>query len=149
MKKTKATKVKINRKLLLKKSLPHTDNLPATIGMLKLTEKKIISKMSSEFKKVNAKFSQMDAKFSQMDAKFSQMDAKFSQMDAKFDLMMAEIHRVAISVDEQNHRNKIVLDSHELLYTKISNFEAESNQRFKIIEEVQGKILLLKEKSPR
>jgi len=142
MKKTKATKVKINRKLLLKKSLPHTDNLPATIGMLKLTEKKIISKMSSEFKKV-------DAKFSQMDAKFSQMDAKFSQMDAKFDLMMAEIHRVAISVDEQNHRNKIVLDSHELLYTKISNFEAESNQRFKIIEEVQGKILLLKEKSPR
>ncbi len=123
MKKTKAT---INKKLLLKKSLPHTDNLPATIGMLKLTEKKIISKMSAEFKKV---------------------DAKFSQMDAKFDLMMAELHRVAISVDEQNHRNKIVLDSHELLYTKLSNFEAESNQRFKAIEEVQGKILLHKEKS--
>lgn len=106
------------------------------------------SEMDARFSKIDARFNQMDAKFNQMDARFSQMDARFSQMDAKFDLMMAEIHRIGISVDEQNHRNKIVLDGYELLYNKINKFEAETNERFKSLEEVQNKILSQKETSP-
>ena len=156
MKKSKTKKPpKSAKKVSLKRPISQTKDLPATIGMLQLTEKKILSKMSAEFNKVDAKFSEMDARFSkidakfnQMDARFSQMDARFSQMDAKFDLMMAEIHRIGISVDEQNHRNKIVLDGYELLYNKINKFEAETNERFKSLEEVQNKILSQKESSP-
>ena len=128
MKKSKTKKPpKSAKKVSLKKPISQTKDLPTTIGMLQLTEKKILSKMSAEFKKV---------------------DTEFSQMDAKFDLMMAEIHRIGISVDEQNHRNKIVLDGYELLYNKINKFEAETNERFKSLEEVQNKILSQKETSP-
>ena len=38
------------------------------------------------------------------------MDSKFSSMDSKFDKVLSEIHRIGLLVEEQNARNKFVLD---------------------------------------
>jgi chromosome segregation ATPase len=99
-------------------------DLPASQGMLHLVRSELKadirglhSEMNSRFDQVDARFNQIDARFNQidsrfkqMDSKFSQMDSKFNQMDSKFEQVLSAVARVGTGVEEQNSRNRVVLE---------------------------------------
>lgn len=59
----------------------------------------------------------------EMSSEFRKVDSKFANIDAKLDKMQAEFHRLAILMEEQNSRNKFVLDGYALLHDKIERLE--------------------------
>lgn len=103
---------------------PKSKDLPATQGMLQLVRtelkadvRELRSSMTAEFKQVDAKFNHVDARFNQIDARFNQVDARFNETDAKIERVLGAVHRVAsevarigVLVEEQNSKNRIVLE---------------------------------------
>ena len=93
------------------------------------------------FAQIDARFAEVDARFAAIDARFDQVDAKFKEVDAKFDelrsemkagfaTLSSEIHRVAVLVEEQNARNRVVLDAlvgftyrQDALETRVADLE--------------------------
>lgn len=125
------------------KPIVRSDDLPATQGMLIHLQKQFRQDLRASEKRTDARFNQIDAKFSQIDARFNQIDARFSQVDAKFNQLesqistvLSEIHRLAILVEEQNARNKYVLDGYEQIFQRQDRLEIEVNQRLEVMEQV-------------
>jgi hypothetical protein len=85
--------------------------------------------------KFEAKFNQLDAKF---EAKFNQLDTRIDQLEAKFEARFANIesmlHKILLVVEEQNARNKFVLDGYANLYDRFEEHKAEVDKRFNNIE---------------
>lgn len=69
--------------------VPQSKDLPATQGILHLVRMELKSEMK---------------------AGFSQVNARFNQVDARFEQVLSEIARIGILVEEQNSRNRIVLE---------------------------------------
>ena len=114
--KSKATKIKSKAPIL------KTSDLPATQHMLTAVHKQIKASISSLEKK--------------QDARFSQIDARFNQMDSKVDLVLSEIHRMAVLMEEQNSRNKFVLDGYDSIYQRQDRLEARFDAHEKNIEDL-------------
>jgi uncharacterized phage infection (PIP) family protein YhgE len=116
-------------------------DLPATAGMLHEARHELKSEMTSFRLEMDARFSQIDGRFSQVDARFSQVDARFDQVDIRFnqvessiaglrselksdiEKVLAAVHRVSLLVEEQNARNKYVLDGYGLLSERMDKIE--------------------------
>lgn len=118
------------------KPIVRSDDLPATQGMLILMQKQFRQDLRASEKRTDARFNQIDARFSQIDAKFSQVDAKFNQLESQISTVLSEIHRLAILVEEQNARNKYVLDGYEQIFQRQDRLEIEVNQRLEVMEQV-------------
>jgi hypothetical protein len=52
---------------------------------------------------------------SKMESKFKSVDGRFDLIDSKFEKVLAEVHRVGLLVEEQNSRNRFVLDGYASL----------------------------------
>lgn len=91
--------------------------IKANEAALKALEKK----MEARFEQVDARFEQVDARFDQVDRRFDQMEKKF---EAKFDKLIGEVHRIALLVEDQNARNKYVLDGYTSLSDRLDKVEA-------------------------
>jgi chromosome segregation ATPase len=138
--------------------VPKDRDLPATQGMLYWVRKELkdemkagFLRMESRFEQIDSRFKQVDARFAQIDSRFEQIDSRFSQVDARFNQMESQFHdlhssireiagavaslsatvaRMEISMEEQNARNRIVMESQsglwarqERLETRVDGFE--------------------------
>jgi len=91
-------------------------DIPVTQAMLV----KVRDELKSDISSVRSEVKALEQK---MDARFSRVDSRFSQMDAKFDKVISEVHRIGLLVEEQNARNKYVLDGYGLLNDRIDKNE--------------------------
>ena len=74
-----------------------TSELPATQLMLTTLRKQIKSEINSLEKR---------------------LDSKFNQVDSKVELVMSKLQRMTILMEEQNSRNKFVLDGYASFYDR-------------------------------
>ena len=91
--------------------MPMKDSqLPATQGMIYLVHKELSHKLSSH----SERFDSIDAKFDGVDARFNGVDARFDSLEHKmnsgFESLKAEITRLAVLIEGQDARNKVVLE---------------------------------------
>lgn len=135
----KSKKTKIPSKIPILK----TSELPATQLMLTTLRKQIKSeinslekRLDSKFNQVDSQFSQVESRFNQVDSKFSQVESRFNQVDSKIELVLSEIHRIAILMEEQNSRNKFVLDGYASLYERQDRIELRFDAHEKNIEDL-------------
>jgi chromosome segregation ATPase len=129
------------------KYTPKTKDLPATQGIVHLVRnelkeniKGMRSEMNARFNEVDARFNQVDARFNQVDARFSGHDARFKSIDARFDRVDAQLHdiraeitRLAVIVEEQNHRNAIVLEGLSGLFNRQERVEKRTDEMEKVV----------------
>lgn len=78
----------------------------------------------------------MDARFNQVDARFNQVDSRFNQVDANIHKVLAEVQRIGLLVEDQNARNKYVLDGHQNLYDRQNCFEKEMKNEINDIKRI-------------
>ena len=149
----KSKKTKIPSKIPILK----TSELPATQLMLTTLRKQIKSEINSLEKKLDSKFNQVDSQFSQVESRFSQVESRFNQVesrfnqvdskisqveskinqvDSKIELVLAEMHRMAILVEEQNSKNNFVLDGYASLYERQDRLELRFDAHEKNIEDL-------------
>jgi predicted nuclease with TOPRIM domain len=79
--------------------------------------------VDSRFDKMDARFDEMDSRFDKMNARFDEMDSRFTGMNSRFDGLISEVHRIALLVEEQNARNKIVMDGLNVLFDRQERVE--------------------------
>lgn len=115
----------------------HSRELPATQGMLKLVRDELRAEMKagfhriesrfneqeSKFSTIDSRFNQIDSRFNQIDSRFSQIDARFEKIDARFEQVLSEIARLGVLIEEQNSRNKIVLEGLTGLWQRQEQFD--------------------------
>lgn len=92
------------------------------------------SEIDASFHKVEARFKEIDASFDKVDARFKEIDERFIKMDAKLEIMAETMQRMAIAFEEQNTRNKLVMDNLNMLYARQDRLELETNERLKNME---------------
>ncbi len=106
-----------------------TSDLPATQLMLTTLRKQIKSEINSLEKR-------LDSKFNQVESKISLVESKINQVDSKIELVLSEIHRMTILMEEQNSRNKFVLDGYSALYERQDRLELRFDAHEKNIEDL-------------
>lgn len=126
---------------LPRKSPSRANDLPATVGLIKEFRSEMMSRFSASDRKsksIDARFESVDKRFDAVDARFEslekKMDSGFANMDSKFDRLHAEIHRIALLVENQNSTNKFVMDQYNLLKDK----DQQHNDRINHIENRLG-----------
>jgi len=96
--------------------------------------KALRKEIDARFNQVDARFNQVDARFNQVDARFDKMEAKFNKMDGQFSEVLASIHRVQMIVEEQNNRNKYVLDGFANLHADLEAHKKQNHDRINDLE---------------
>ena len=118
-----------------KKMLDHTrDELKSDITSLKLEMKAEFKKVDAKFKKVDARFKEVDARFNQVESKIDDVKAEIQTMQTEVQKLAADIHRLLAIFEEQNNRNKYVLNGFAILQHLIERNKKEIDERFLIIE---------------
>ncbi len=109
---------------------------------------------TARFGEVDARFEQIDARFEQVDARFKQIDARFDRVDAEFrelraDMaalrlemvafkaeVRADLARIKTIVEEQDARNRIVMEvvqGHNARFDRMEADIAASREMFREI----------------
>lgn len=137
------------------------DELRSDIRSLEYKMDSRFKDVDSQFKQVDARFEQIDARFEQIDAQFEQIDARFKQMDSRFDQMDLRFDAMASRIDsrfsdmdsrlekmlsrmyqmhslaeEQNARNKVVMDGLNFLFDRQDRCETRINEVEKTVSEL-------------
>ena len=99
-----------------------TGDLPATQSMLTTLRKQIKSEINSSEKR--------------LESKINQVESKINQVESKIELVLSEMHRMAILMEEQNSRNKFVLDGYASLYERQDRLELRFDAHEKNIEDL-------------
>ena len=129
--KKKTTKKTKSRPLVKSDDVPvskkHLDltkqEIKSEITSLRLEMKAGFSQIDSRFTSIESKFTSIEGRFTDIDGKFTGMDAKFASLDAKLSGMMALL-------EEQNSRNRYVLDG----YTSLNDKQESTEARVKELE---------------
>ena len=79
--------------------------------------------IDSRFKEVEVQFRSVDARFKEVDARFDKVDARFDKVDAGIMQILSTVHRMKALIEEQNSRNKYVLDGYEQIYRRMDRLE--------------------------
>jgi len=90
--------------------------------------------VDKKFDSIDKKFESIDKRFESIDKRFDSVDKRFDSLEAKMDSMgdrlsadirrvSVDVHRVIAIVEEQNNRNKIVLDGYQSLYDRQDRVE--------------------------
>ena len=113
-----------------------TGDLPATQSMLTTLRKQIKSEINSSEKRLESKINQVESKINQVESKINQVESKINQVESKIELVLSEMHRMAILMEEQNSRNKFVLDGYASLYERQDRLELRFDAHEKNIEDL-------------
>ncbi len=89
------------------------EELKHEITSVKLEVKSVNSGLTAKIESVNSKLT----------AKIGHVEAKVEQLDAKVESVLAAVHRVGLLVEEQNARNKFVLDGYTSLNDRLEKVE--------------------------
>jgi chromosome segregation ATPase len=102
-------------------------DVPATKAMLDETREELkheITSVKLEVKSVNSGLTaKIESVNSKLTAKIGHVEAKVEQLDAKVESVLAAVHRVGLLVEEQNARNKFVLDGYTSLNDRLEKVE--------------------------
>ncbi len=101
---------------------------------VRLEIKSFQKQVDARFNHVDARFNQVDARFNEIDGRFNQVDAQFKKVYSEIEKVLAAIHRTNALVEEQNARNRYVLDG----YTSLYDAQQVLEKRVKDIEEDEG-----------
>ena len=139
MTKKKATNKSIKSKkskIISKPPIYKTGDLPVTQLMFTTLRKQIKAEINSSEKRLESKINQVESKINQVESKINQVESKINQVDSKVELVLSEIHRMAILMEEQNSRNKFVLDGYASLYERQDRLELRFDAHEKDIEDM-------------
>lgn len=88
-------------------------------------EARLNAKIDAVEARLNAKIDAVEARLNaKIDAVEAKLDAKITKLDSKLELVLAAVHRVAALVEEQNSRNRYVLDGYASLYDAQEDIKA-------------------------
>ena len=103
-------------------------DVPVTEAMLYLVRDELKSHIISH----ESRFDSIDKRFESIDKRFDsfelRIESMFSKIDAKLDKMQAEIHRSNLIAEEQNSRNKFVMDGYTSVYYRCEENEKRINE---------------------
>ena len=111
------------QKIKSKEPILKSADLPVTQGMLTAVHKQIKASINSSEKK---------------------LESKINQVESKVELVLSEMHRMAVLMEEQNSRNRYVLDGYDSLYQRQDRVELRLDTHVQDIEN-----LILKRKAPK
>jgi hypothetical protein len=115
------------------KYTPKTKDLPATQGIVHLVRNELKENIKGMRSEMNGRFKEVDARFSEQDSRFKSIDARFDHVDAQLHDIRAEIIRLAVLVEEQNHRNAIVLEGLSGLFNRQERVERRTDEMEKVV----------------
>lgn len=98
-----------------------SDAVPVTQAMLYEVRDELKSHLMSNDKK----FEGIDKKFEYLEAK---LDTGFLMITSELHKMQAQIHKSHLLFEEQNARNKFVMDQYELVNIRQEKFRSETQQ---------------------
>ena len=88
--------------------------------MLYEMEDRLIHRMDKGFNELKSEFHSMKSEFHGVKSEVHSMKSEFHEVKSEVHSMKSEFHRVALLVEEQNARNKYVLDGYTQLYELIA-----------------------------
>lgn len=144
MAKTQAKVKKSKSKTVKRKSIiTHTKDLPVTMGDFLELRKLIEMEVRASKKRLEShekRFAAMDKRFEAIDKRFESIDKRFDAMDRKMDAgfsdLKAGIQRMLVLMEEQNNRNKYVLEGNAALSERIDQLESSVDEQLKDMEDV-------------
>lgn len=100
-------------------------HLPATQGMLYEFREEMRAEFKAQSREISSRFKEHESRFDKVDARFKEVEARFDKVDARFDRVDMSLHQIKLLVEEQNARNKFVLDSLVSLFYRQDRVEKE------------------------
>lgn len=114
-----------------------SDDVPATQRHLELVRQELKSditsfhlEMRAGFQAMDARFQSIDARFFDMDSRFTKIDGQFLAIDARFERLESILLSMKAMMEEQNSRNRYVLDGYNFLFDKAER----SEKRLQLVE---------------
>lgn len=95
--------------------------------------KKMDAKFEARFAAIDARFKEMDAKF---EARFAAIDARFATLEKKIEDVYIQVQRTNVLMEEQNNRNKLVMDALMSLLNRQDSLEKKVDERIKNLEDI-------------
>jgi len=106
-----------------------SDDVPVTKRMLFEVRDELSSKFAALEHRIDRRFKNVDHQFKTIDAQFKTIDDRFDQVDARFDRLedqfkelkldlRTHLHKTSLLIEEQNARNKFVLDGYQNLFER-------------------------------
>jgi|GEM_PF-4300609 chromosome segregation ATPase len=94
------------------------------------------AEMDHRFEQIDARFAEMDLRFAEIDARFerleTKMDLKFEQMRAEnlslFNEILSKIHQTHALIEEQEARNRVVMEGLTQLFERQERCEAKVDE---------------------
>ena len=74
----------------------------------------------SKFVSIDARFQEQNAKFDALEAKMTKLDANILAQNAKFESLDTKITKMMILLEDQNDRNRVVMDSYTTVYENLT-----------------------------
>lgn len=93
-----------------------SDSLPATKKMLRETERKLGSKITSVELKMKSGFEQMKSEFALMRAQFAKIDSQFSSIRSDIQALASKVHQSLAASEEVNAKSTFALDGYTSVY---------------------------------
>ena len=152
------------QKVPAERQIPTVSELPVTRAMLLGVRDELAARLdqhTAQFAEVHARFDRVDARLDQHTARFAEVDARFKQIDARFDRVDAEFRelradmaalrqemvafkaevradlaRIKTIVEEQDARNRIVMEvvqGHNARFDRMEADIAASREMFREI----------------
>jgi hypothetical protein len=113
-------KVKNRMAKMIKKTLKKIDkvgDVPVTQAQFEAFSAEMKSILTTHKLEFRGMEKRTDARFAQVDARFDQIDARFVQLElsllSSIESLTAAVHRTNAIVEEQNARNKFVIDGYK------------------------------------
>lgn len=132
-KKSKAkspSKTKSRRLKVKMPPVPRSDELPVTQAMLFIVRDELkagqrslgrrIDSLDSKIDSLGLRVDSLELRIDSLEARIDGLEAK---MDSKFEAMSAQLHQMMLLIEEQNHRNTIVLDGLRSLFERQDRVE--------------------------
>lgn len=121
-----------------------SDDVPATQRHLELVRQELKSDITSfhlemragfqamdaRFQSIDARFKSIDARFFDIDSRFTKIDGQFLAIDARFERLESILLSMKAMMEEQNSRNRYVLDGYNFLFDKAER----SEKRLQLVE---------------
>ena len=120
-----------------KKLITNVKEVPVTYGQLNAIKKHISYTSSSLRQEMKSLLKRMDSLDSRMDSLEQKMESRFNLMNARFDQILSEIHQIKAQTEEQNARNKVVMDSQALVQFKYENLDQRLHSTEKTLNEIK------------
>ncbi len=107
----------------MNKKPPRSSEILVTQKLLLSVKSELKSDITSVALDVKSLRSEMSSIRSEVDSLRFEMNSRFEKMDSKFETLAAAIHRTNALVEEQNSRNRIVLDGYDQIYRRQEEYE--------------------------